>query len=264
MKNLHLIYYSPTGTTHKILNKIAQELDVKLIEEYNITSNKFEWNQEIKNNSLTIIGMPTYGGRLPLIAVERLKTLKANGAPVVVVVVYGNRAYEDSLLELKEIVSNCGFKIIAAAAFIGEHSFSTIDKPIAQGRPDNYDLMKCCDFSRMIHSKINNLKKAEEIIEIAIPGNYPYKQRSKLPVSISPETDMAKCTNCGICLDICPSNAIRINQGVITNKEWCTWCCACVKNCPSEARFFDNPTINDIKDRLHSSCAARNEAEFFV
>lgn len=264
MEILNLVYYSPTGTTQKIVKKIGEELGLNLIEEYSITSRHSDFRPVISNNCLTIIGLPTYGGRLPLIAVEKLKKLKANNEPVIIVVVYGNRAYEDSLLELKEIVSNCGFRIIAAAAFIGEHSFSSIDKPIAKGRPDKLDLIKCNDFSRRVHSKINELKNKDEISEIDIPGNYPYKERSQLSVSISPETDNAKCNNCGTCLDICPSNAITINQAVITNKELCMWCCACIRNCPNEARFFDNPTINGIKERLHSICAERKEPEFFV
>ncbi len=125
MKSLSMIYYSPTGATQKIVREIGRYLGLKLISESNIADNNTESIIQINNNSLTIIGMPVYGGRLPITAIETLKKLQSNQSPVVIVVVYGNREYDDALLELKEIASNCGFKMIAGAAFIGEHSYST-------------------------------------------------------------------------------------------------------------------------------------------
>ena len=264
METLNLIYYSPTGTTQKIVKEIGKKTGLKISSEYNISSRQTELQPEINDKCLTIIGLPVYGGRLPVIAIEALKKLQSNNTPVVIVVVYGNRAYEDSLLELKEIVSNCGFRIIAAAAFIGEHSFSSIDKPIAIGRPDKLDLKKCSDFSQMINEKLDVLKRKNEISEIDIPGEYPYKERKQLPVTVYPEVDNDKCNNCGTCVDICPSGAITIDQAVVTNGELCTWCCACVKRCPNEARIFDNPTINAIQEKLYSICSDRKEPEFFI
>jgi ferredoxin/flavodoxin len=263
METLNIIYYSPTRTTQNIVKTIGQELGLKLLEEYSITSKLIDFKPALNDNCLTIIGMPTYGGRLPIEAVEKLKKLQSKNTPAVIVVVYGNRAYDDALLELKMLVENCGFKIIAAAAFIGEHSYSSIDKPIAMGRPDELDLIKCIEFSQKIKAKMIDLK-IEDVVDLNIPGTYPHKERSKRPDSICPETDYDKCDNCGICVDVCPSNAITINGQVITNAELCTWCCACVKSCPTGARIFENPTIDAIKERLFTMCSERREPEFFV
>ena len=263
MEALNLIYYSPTGTTKKIVKTIGKELGLKQLNEYSITSKPIDLKPELGDNCLTIIGVPVYGGRVPIEAVEQLKKLQSKNTPAVLVVVYGNRAYDDALLELKMIAENCGFNIIAAAAFIGEHSFSSIDKPIAAGRPDKLDLIKCVEFSHRIKAKINDLEQGD-LFELAIPGNYPHKERSKLPESIAPETAYDQCDNCGICVDVCPSNAITIVGQVITNAKLCTWCCACVKNCPNEARFFENPTINGIKEKLFTTCSERKEPELFV
>ena len=41
--------------------------------------------------------VPVYGGRVPAIAIQRLRALKGQGGPAIAVVVYGNRAYEDAL-----------------------------------------------------------------------------------------------------------------------------------------------------------------------
>lgn len=264
MDTLNLIYYSPTGTTQKVVKEIGRNLGIKKTSEYNISKTQTTFEPEISNSSLTIIGLPVYGGRLPIYAIDILKKFHSNHSPAVIVVVYGNRAFEDSLLELNEMVSNCGFNVIAAAAFIGEHSYSSTDKPIAPGRPDKLDLLKCSNFSQMIQDKLNSLKQGNKISEIDIPGNYPYKQRSQLPENIYPETDIAKCDNCGICVDVCPTNAISINPTISTNGALCTWCCACVKACPNEARIFDNPTVNALREKLFSNCSERKEPEFFM
>jgi ferredoxin/flavodoxin len=264
METLSLIYYSPTGTTQKIVREIGQNMGLKLISENNIAENKTELMLKTTNNCLTIIGLPVYSGRLPITAIESLKKVQSNQSPVVIVVVYGNRNYDDSLLELKEIASNCGFKIIAGAAFIGEHSFSSNEKPIAMNRPDKQDLEKCKDFARMITEKLNGIKDITILSELDIPGNYPYKERKQLPATIHPETDNDRCNQCGICVDSCPTNAITIQETVITNGELCTWCCACVKHCPDEARTFDNPTINTAKEKLFLNCSIRKEPLYFT
>lgn len=265
MYSLKLIYYSPTGTSRKIVREIAAKLNVNTVTEYDITMVKGEVNEEIVGTQLVIIGVPVYGGRVPIVAVEKLKKLRANNAPVVLVAVYGNRAYEDALVELRDIANGCGFTTIAAAAFIGEHSYSTHDKPIAQGRPDAQDVIKCGEFAKQISAKWGEVQKTDRMPMLEIPGNFPYKERSKPAVLIAPVTSIAECNICGVCVDLCPTNAISIENGILlTKSELCTWCCSCIKRCPNEARVFDNATICAIQNRLFTMCVDRKEPEFFV
>ena len=264
MKSLSLIYYSPTGTTKKIVREIGRNLGLKLTSEINISDSKCESKIQINKNCLSIIGMPVYAGRLPVNALESIKLLQSKQSPVVIVVVYGNREYDDALLELKEIANNCGFEIIAGAAFVGEHSYSTTEKPIAKNRPDQQDLEKCRYFAGLITEKLNNFEHINDISALDIPGNFPYKERKKLSATTHPETDINRCNLCGICVDSCPTSAISIQGKVITIGELCTLCCACVKNCPEEARTLDNPAVNSIRDNLFLNFATRKEPVFFV
>lgn len=261
MQNLTLIYYSPTGTTKQVVREIGKNTGLKLTCEYNIASNKALPNAEVTNSSLTIIGLPVYVGRLPITVIEALKKFKSNQSPVVIVVVYGNRAYEDSLLELKEIVSNCGFNIIAGAAFIGEHSFSTNEKPIALNRPDREDLEKCKEFAHMV---IDKLKNSSSLAQLDIPGNTPYRERKPHSARVHPKVDNNLCTLCGICAESCPVNAITINEVVEINGQLCTLCCACVKSCPEMAISLDNIPINTIRDNLFLNFSIRKEPIYFV
>lgn len=259
--HLNKIFFSPTGTTLKVLSAIESTLSFDATSVIDLTLKDFN-NKDASAISadLTLIGLPVYSGRLPLEGLERFKQIKGNGAPAVLVVVYGNRHYDDALLELHNLAVEQGFKPVAAAAFIGEHTFSTEEKPLGVNRPDALDVEQAHIFAERIQQK---LESSDLVQNITVPGNTPLKERGKLP-PLSPETNAENCDQCGICVDVCPTNAISINQDVVTNGELCTWCCACVNACPQEARVFDNPTINAVKEKLFTNCSVRREPEYFL
>ena len=155
MKSVRIIYFSPTGTTRRVLEGIAQGLAVQTIEHIDLTSAGARRGTIREfDEGLTLIGTPVYTGRVPVQAADALHAIKTAGAPAVLVVVYGNRAYEDALLELKGIALEAGFKPLAGAAFVGEHSFSTNTIPIAAGRPDGEDLEKARSFGDWLRGMV--------------------------------------------------------------------------------------------------------------
>ncbi len=147
INQVKLIYFSPTGTTQTVLESIAQGIAVEDVEHINLTLPEGA-QQTIPPflDELVIVGAPVYGGRLPVDAIERLKQLKGSNTPAVLIVLYGNLEFEDTLMELKNLALELGFNPIAAGAFIGEHSFATEDVPIANGRPDSLDGQKAIEF----------------------------------------------------------------------------------------------------------------------
>ncbi|MGZ2368168.1 4Fe-4S binding protein [Ancylomarina sp. YFZ004] len=264
IKGVNLIYFSPTGTSKKIVNAIGQELGVEQIKTFDMTSASFVDSENICiENELTIIGIPVYRGRLPYEAINRLNKFKAKNAPVILVVVYGNRAFEDALIELKNFALNLGFTPLGASAFIGEHSYSTDNKAIAKDRPDEADLLNVKRFVGGILKKIENINSVDGIQDLKVPGDIPYKKLGKFPI-ISPTTLVENCNLCGICSSVCPTGCIEVNFDVKTQAADCTWCCACVKACPQNARIFDHPVITNISNLLVSNCSARKEPEFFM
>ncbi|MCU4154615.1 EFR1 family ferrodoxin [Carboxylicivirga sp. A043] len=261
MKSINIIYYSPTQTTKTIVNEIARHIELEPTSETNLAKEPVGLLHTVSADSLTIIGLPVYGGRLPQQIIKNLKQLKGNQSPVVIVVVYGNRDYDDALLELNNIVHDGGFKVLAAAAFIGEHSYSTKAQPIAQHRPDSDDLQKCKDFADLISQK---LEVEGGCVEPAIQGNYPYKPYKQMPATIYPTTVPERCTKCGICVGVCLTNAITMSETLETNGAQCTVCCACTRYCPEQARVLDNAMIDEIRDRLYTNCSERKEPEYFI
>ncbi len=259
-----LIYFSPTGTTQKILQGLAQGMPIGRIEHLNLTPPQAETRicDEI-GDALTILGAPVYAGRLPIQAVHRLGRLKAEGAPVILVVVYGNREYEDALVELKNLAVQQGFRPVAAGAFIGEHSYSTNDTPIAAGRPDESDLIKAREFGKKVFKKLQDIQGLDGLSALEVPGNFPYKERIQRPIE-GPTTRETLCTLCGTCASVCPTAAVVVEESVMTEPERCILCHACVKNCPTGARTMEVERVFKVAQWLHTNCRKRKEPELFL
>jgi ferredoxin len=253
---VHAVFFSPTGTTRTAVKAVCQgtgkhsglEIDLK----EPVGGQLF-----FAVDDPVVIGMPVYAGRLPRLAVERFASVRGSETPAVAVVVYGNRAYDDALLELCDLCAAQGFKVTGAAAFIGKHSFSSPDKPIAADRPDENDIRLAEQFGDQIVHSLRPLDIGQ------IPGQHPYKPEMQ-PAGAAAETNPVRCTGCGQCVAHCPSSAIHMDKKLpLTNPDRCIWCTACVKNCPSGARQVTLPKIHELAERLYKTCQTRKEPELF-
>jgi ferredoxin len=268
INKVKLVYFSPTGTTRRILEYISEGLEAPT-EYIDLTHPNFTTKELAPfRKELVIIGVPVYVGRVPTLAAKRLSQLKGNDTPAVLVVVYGNRAYEDALLELSDITSWLGFKPIAGGAFLAEHSFSSAEVPIARGRPDEADKSKAVRFGDTVREKLLSASDLKNITPVSFPGNRPYRTytpsggRPQQPSS--PETIEDECTKCGECVEICPTGAITMGSNLETRKEACIRCHACVRVCPVGARVMRDPWFVAHTKVLHDNLVKRNEPETFL
>ncbi len=255
--SVRLIYFSPTHTTKRVLEAVANSFQGAAVRQYDLTLPGARLpEEEAGDGVLTIFGAPVYGGRLPAVARERLRLVRGGGMAAVVVL-YGNREFEDALLELRDLALQVGFKPVAGGAFIGEHSFSTPDVPVAQGRPDAADLEIAAEFGRRIGEKLHALADPDGVESPDLPGDFPYREWKGL--SIPPETDASLCTRCGTCVRLCPTAAITDGVGMPTDSVACIVCCACVKNCPTGARVMEDANIRQKAVWLNDKCGERKE-----
>ncbi len=258
-----LIYFSPTETTKKVMEGVAAGINADSTEHLNLTSpQNTEKILSTSPDELVIIGAPVYAGRLPNDAVKRFRQIKADNTPAVLIVVYGNREFEDALLELKDLAIELGFCPIAAGAFIGEHSFATNDIPIANGRPDSTDLQKAKEFGTKINEIVTSINETDKNIDLPIPGNYPHRNGAQ-PMGFAPAVNKDTCTKCGLCVTVCPTAAISLNDSIQTAVDLCIQCCACIKKCPVDALSWQDDKITGIAHRLNSNCQTRKEPQYF-
>jgi len=178
-------------------------------------------------------------------------------------VVYGNREYDDALLELTNLSKELGFVPISGGAFIGEHSYATEELPIANNRPDKEDNEKAHAFGAAVMKKLTDLQTLDDLSPLNVPGNFPYKEGAK-SFPMFPETREDLCTSCGTCAEVCPMGAITVGTGVETNVDLCIKCCACVKECTTGARVMDNKVIKEVAKWLNENYSQRKEPEIFI
>lgn len=235
------IFFSPTGTTRKICMEIIKGLGINDPQVIDLTQPSTRQNPlpDISGD-IVILGMPVYEERIPKVVMPCIEKLVGNDKLIILIALYGNVGEGIVLKQLNMITSKAGFRIIAAASFIGEHSFSNKIVQVSKGRPNKEDLEKAKQFGERILGKIKVLSNVSSIRNLLISGNLPIMARllpqdSSRMFTREPEVIHEKCTNCGICVKKCPNNAINPSTLVI-NSEKCLRCFSCVRVCRFEAR----------------------------
>lgn len=251
---LYEICFSPTGGTKKAADMLANGLTCE-IQPVDLTDSKANFSQvPLDGDDIAVIAVPSYGGRVPGPAVERLSAIRGNGASAVLVCVYGNRAYEDTLVELEDTAKRSGFRIIAAVAAVAEHS---IVRQFAAGRPDEQDQAQLHTFAEKIRAKLD----AKNVSVPLIPGNRPYKKGGGAGMVPKPTKD---CVKCGLCAEKCPVQAIDPHDSKKVDGKACISCMRCVAVCPHSARKVNGAMLAAVSMALKKACADRKENELYI
>lgn len=253
--NATQIIFSPTGGTRQVAEIITKEWGLS-VSEIDLTDAKTDLTAlNLEKDGITLIAVPSYGGRVPALAAQRISKIRGNQAPCVVVCVYGNRAYEDTLIELSDIAEKSGFRVIAAISAIAEHS---IMHQYAAGRPDEKDKSELRTFARKILEKTKD--DPAKICPPQIPGNRPYKKAGG--AGLVPKAD-SKCTKCGLCAENCPAQAIDKGNPTHTDSKQCISCMRCITQCPQSARKVNGALVSVAAMAIKKACSVRKGNELF-
>lgn len=251
------IYFSPAGTTQKTIEQINIGIPGPKLS-YDLLRQPLTNDVALSEKSLAIVALPVYSGRIPQICQASLAHLKGSDTPALAVVVYGNRDYDDALLELKNTLENTGFKVMAAAAFVARHSIFPV---VAANRPDQSDMELMHDFTRQALAKLNSPEKTN-LSPLLVKGKLPYKEPS--PASLYPSADPQTCTLCGQCADICPTKAIDKTNPLQKDQNLCLACTACIAVCPENSQAFRGPQYEALRQKFKEANSARKEPEIFL
>lgn len=257
INKLHLVYFSATGTTYKVLKYISEGFCVDDVEYHNVNKG-VEGALVFDGTDVVVFGMPVYAGRIPAVAAEYLEKIRGNRTPAVVVCVYGNRHYDDALLELRDIVTDGGFKVVAAGAFVARHSIFPF---LAHNRPDASDRRQAAEFGVNAAAIIDRMNRdVDSFADVEVSGKRPYKPRKVIPLYPSGNR---KCDRCGICVVNCPVGAINESTPRKTSKDICISCGRCIYVCPRDARSFGGLKYHIVARRFKKRFTAPRDNEFF-
>lgn len=248
------IVFTGAGTTMAATERFARACELPC-EVFDITPATAEL-PEIEPGDLVVFAAPSYGGRVPAPAAQRFEACRGDAAPAVLLVTYGNRAVDDTFIELADIVRPGGFIPVAGLAVVAHHSLMT---NVAQGRPDGTDFAL---IERVAHETLAKLSAASSVHEAEItevPGNRPYREFSGVPFYAHADAD--RCVSCGACAAQCPTGAIDPERPSATDSDRCISCARCIAACPVAARDFSGGlALGAARKAFALKCAAHQES----
>ena len=267
------VYFSATGTTKRLVTAVADNLSQK----FGVPCESFDFTlpeerkapKRFEADDLVVFGTPVYAGRVPNILLKYLMTLEGGGAAAVPLVLYGNRDYDDALIELRDVLEKTGFHTLTAGAFIGEHSFSDV---LAAGRPDRQDMEKAQVFAELTYEKaaaITNIQDASPVAVKGTPapyrGYYQPRDRKGTPVDIRKVKPLTgdTCTDCKLCSAVCPMGSIS-PEDPSQYTGICIKCGACVKKCPKGAKYYDDAGYLNHNTELEEGYKRRGEVKLYL
>ena len=252
---IYSIVFSPTGGTAKVASIVTEALGESATR-MDLTDRTVDFSKcVLDKDALAVIAVPAYSGRVPAIAAARLREINGNGAKAVIIAVYGNRAYEDTLLELRDVAIESGFTVIAGISAVANHS---IIHEYGAGRPDTADEALLREFADTILAK---LESNDEYHTLTVPGNWPYQEPNCTPLAPYVTKD---CNRCGACARVCPVGAIALHNADTMNSSECIYCMRCVTVCPQHARKVTQDKYDFLKNKIAAQATPRKTNELFI
>lgn len=253
MRRIFNITFSPTGGTKRVADCLCAAMGAEEIVNVDLCDRFFDAESVcLEKEDVCVVSVPSYAGRVPVTAAQRMCMISGNGAAAIAVCVYGNRAWEDTLIEIKDILEARGFVCAAAVAAIAEHSML---RQYAAARPDAEDRAELKEFAERINAVLET--GAGELI---VPGNRPYRQ---IGAFLKPVVNDA-CVSCGVCADMCPVGAIDAEQPNQTDFDKCISCTRCISICPYGARQLDENMLHAVEARIGRMMTGRKQNELFL
>ena len=274
-QTLQVVFFSPTKNTQKILAQIAGGMNYPLATQpyIDITTRLQRKNINKKiTGDIILFGVPVYIGKIPSMVLPVIAALEGNGRWMIPVAISGHVTHGECLENMIWLFRRQGFRILAAAKFIGKHSFTTSNFVLGENRPNNEDMHGAREFGKKLVEKFR--ESPTEIILQGVPPSEETKEnipeRKAQTLVESPVHDPEKCVRCRVCYANCPVDAIDFDSFAdeqnpfVVDQDLCFRCFGCVYVCPFNALSIQLTMTTEQRDEFLQYGKENQHPEVFL
>jgi ferredoxin len=179
---------------------------------------------------------------------------------------------------MAKMLRDKGFRVLAAASFVAQHSWASESHPYALGRPDKGDLEFAARFGGQVGEKLSSNPSeiqtgtrfmdwfSKQMVESFPEGYHRRVVDTAKPLGWVVFSEEATCTSCMRCSDACPTAALKVESREIDD-GLCIRCMACTGACSEgvlRLHYDDSPSSRERFERLGKIFAVRKEPHVFL
>jgi len=272
--NITIFYFSGTGNTWWVSNKIKEQLEqrghsVKLI---SIEKENIDWENFIKNTldecDAIGIGHPVYSSDIPEIMQKWIKEIlcplsskfKKVKSKELRAFVFDTMAYfsGDTPLITKKLLKKCGFKVRQAINIRMLGNISLIPMLMVWDEKKKEKIFHKAEkkISKLVDKVIEDKKWLMRRDPFSRLIGWTQRVGFKLTKNSFRKhfiIDRERCKLCGLCINFCPVKNLKLEKSedkeMITYGSDCIFCLRCFNNCPQNAILFYEKTKDTKKYR---------------
>ena len=265
-----VVFISPNGSTRLIADVFLERLSSsgEEVASLNLANHLLipDFIEDIANSDdvCLLIGSPVYRDMAVPPAMDFIQRLpKKTNAWAVPFVTWGHACSGIALWQMGNALAKKGFQIAGAAKVAAVHSMMrNLDHPVGEGHPDRDDQKKVVQLIDLLISRFKSdcIKPLNlDTLDYQSPEmSSECKGRMEKPWMIIPKKiDTNACTQCGLCEEECPVQAIQLNPyPKFTNS--CFDCFNCIQFCP-EMAIQPSKSIDEIQVHINKRINAIKE-----
>lgn len=247
-----VVYCSPGGSTRHVAQVVEKKLEHAGMTIVSADLGKGDDGSsvisELGNEKICLfIGSPVYVNH-PVPPVMRFIADLPENAEVYAVpfITWGGASSGIALYDMGKALMDKGIPLVGAGKVLALHSMMwRCENPLGEDHPDEED-------DRLIGELVSGVLEKTAIgspetlplIDLAYQPEKVHAEMEKITLETAkghmPKKEISEelCTECGVCAEICPVQAIILSP-YPEFSENCICCFQCVRNCPEEAVIAD-------------------------
>ena len=241
-----IFYFSATGNSKQVADRLQEKFGGEKISMGDALRRK-RFSYEPGNGEKIFFVMPVYFFGLPVVVKDFLEELILKGEKCegCAVLTYGGKAGAADKMFLKAMEGkNCSIRAVYGVK-MPDNCITVFNPPDKEEQETvlGEAEKEIGRIAELAEQGFNGGMKSGPAAAVLTKAAYPFYNVFRKTGKFRVEEN---CIGCGLCQMICPSDIIRMEDGL---PEWvedkCCWCLGCINRCPVKAIQFGEKT----KDR---------------